>query len=116
MAARLPIVTTPAGEASRVVQDGVTGYVVPFDDVQRMADCMVRLAESPALRRQMGEAGRELVEQHSGADDLAARLLFIYQSIALQQNRPDIYRILIEQGRRAGSDHQFLSVNGRELT
>ena len=50
MAARRPVVTTPAGDAGDVVEEGVSGYVVPFDDVEAMASRMVRLAEFPELR------------------------------------------------------------------
>src|SRR5258706_15129835 len=62
MAARLPVITTPAGDAGLVVQEGITGYVLPFDDIDAMAERMVRLAKSPDLRHTLGEAGRRRVE------------------------------------------------------
>ncbi len=73
MAARLPVITTPAGDSGIVVQDGVTGYVVPFDDVPAMANRLVDLARSPDLRRRFGEAGRRRVEQHYAAAALGER-------------------------------------------
>src|SRR5205807_1613610 len=59
MAARLPVVTTPAGDAADVIEDGVSGFVVPFDAIEDLADRLVRLARSPALRRKLGGAGYE---------------------------------------------------------
>jgi glycosyltransferase involved in cell wall biosynthesis len=90
MAARLPVITTPAGDSNIVVQDGRTGYVVPFDDVTGMAECVVRLSKSPGLRRHLGEAGRKRVEQNFSFEPLAGRLLSIYRKSALQHNRTDL--------------------------
>jgi glycosyltransferase involved in cell wall biosynthesis len=66
MAARLPVVTTPAGDAGTIVREGKTGFVVPFDGVDLMARRIVELARSVDLRRQLGEAARaELVRRYS---------------------------------------------------
>ncbi len=94
MAARRPVVTTPAGDAGVVVENGVSGYVVPFDDVEAMADRMVRLAESPELRRRFGEAGRRRVEETHSYDGLAGRLISIYSEIAERHGRRDILAAL----------------------
>jgi glycosyltransferase involved in cell wall biosynthesis len=104
MAARRPVVTTPAGDAGVVVGDGVGGYVVPFDDVEAMAGAMVRLAESPELRRRFGEAGRRRVEEAHGYDGLAGRLISAYEGIAARQGRHDILAALA--GLRLPSDRQ----------
>ena len=58
MAAGLLAITTPAGDTGVAVQDGVTGFVVSFDDTEGMAQRMTRLAESPELHHRLGEAGR----------------------------------------------------------
>jgi len=87
MAARLPVVTTPAGDAGLVVQDGVTGYVVPFESVEVLAERMVRLARLPDLRRKLGEAGRAHVREHYACAGLADRLLSVYRAVALRRGR-----------------------------
>jgi glycosyltransferase involved in cell wall biosynthesis len=94
MAARLPVVTTPAGDAGRVVQDGVTGYVVAFDDVRGMAERVLRLAHSPSFRRRLGEAGRQRVEQSYSYAGLAGCLLDTYRAIAEQQQNGRALQIL----------------------
>jgi glycosyltransferase involved in cell wall biosynthesis len=94
MAAALPVITTPVGDAAKIVADGVTGYVVDFDDSQGMAERMVQLARSPELCRQLGEAGRERVRQHHGLDDLGHRLLAIYGDIARQQENDQLLQLL----------------------
>jgi glycosyltransferase involved in cell wall biosynthesis len=85
MAARLPVVTTPAGDAGRVVEEGVTGYVVPFDGVQEMAQRVLQLANSTLLRRRFGDAGRLRVERSYSYNGLARRLLSTYRAIIQQQ-------------------------------
>jgi len=82
MAAGRPVITTPAGDAASVVADGVTGYVVPFDDIEGMAERIAHLAASPHLRRRLGTSGRRRVEQDYSGDGLAGRLLSIYRQMA----------------------------------
>jgi glycosyltransferase involved in cell wall biosynthesis len=94
MAAGLPVITTPAGDAPIVVQDGISGYVVAFADVDGMADRIVQLVRSPNLCGQFGAAGRKRVAQHYGYGGLADRLLSAYRRIGSQQNRHDLLRVL----------------------
>ena len=85
MAGRLPVISTPAGDASRIVQDGITGFLLHFDDIQGVSSAMLRLAKSPELRQKMGQAGRREVEERYSIEGLADRLLNVYRSIARQQ-------------------------------
>jgi len=94
MATRLPIVTTPAGDARTLVQEGINGFLVPFDDANIMAERMVRLARSPGLRRQLGNAGRWTVEQNYGYEGLPSRLLLIYRQVALRFANSPVVNIL----------------------
>lgn len=94
MAARLPVLTTPAGDAARIVEDGKTGYVLEPEDAGGMADCIVELARNPALAAQMGEAGRNRVEHDYNFTSLAARLLFVFSEFARQQSKNSIVKML----------------------
>lgn len=94
MAARLPVITTPAGDAGRVVQQGKTGYVVDREDTQSMAACMIRLAQSPALRGTLGEAGRKRVEQEYNYDFLSDRLVAIYRRFADREGKAALIEML----------------------
>ena len=49
MAAGLPVVTTPAGEASQVVAHGQSGYVTSADDPAALSTYLERLVNLPAL-------------------------------------------------------------------
>jgi glycosyltransferase involved in cell wall biosynthesis len=58
MAAGLPVVATAAGGIPEIVQDGVTGFIVPPGDSQGLADALLRGLSDDARGREMGEAGR----------------------------------------------------------
>jgi len=55
----LPIVATDIRGCRQVVDDGVTGRLVPVRDAGALARAVRELAADPALRGRMGDAGRE---------------------------------------------------------
>jgi glycosyltransferase involved in cell wall biosynthesis len=59
MAAGLPVVATDVGEVAEVVENGVTGFVVPVRHPEQLAGALADLLEDEALRRKMGSAGRD---------------------------------------------------------
>lgn len=59
-----PVVVTRAGGLPEVVEDGVTGLVVPKEDAAAAAAALERLLRDAGLRRAMGAAGRARVERH----------------------------------------------------
>lgn len=85
MAACLPVVTTPAGDAGAVVVDGETGYVVPFDDIDALTDRLVRMTQSSEERLRLGNEGRRRVEREYSLEGLGDRLLAEYASLARQR-------------------------------
>ncbi len=82
MSASLPVVATPAGDAGRVVKDGETGFIVPFDAPEEMAERLVRLAGDRELRSRFGEAGRRRVQASYSYESLAGNLLNLYRGMA----------------------------------
>ena len=58
MAAGLPVVASDTGGVREAVLDGETGLLHPPGDVAAMVDALERMLLDPALRRQMGAAGR----------------------------------------------------------
>ena len=56
--AETPVVTTACGGGEEVVEDGVTGYVVPVGDDAAVARCVDALLADPAKAKAMGKAAR----------------------------------------------------------
>ena len=98
MAAGLPVLTTPAGDAGIVVQDGGAGYVVPFEGGEALAERLVQLATSPDLRRRLGEAGREYARARYSSAGLAGRLLSVYRAVAQRSGRARVVGTLASHG------------------
>jgi len=60
-ASGLPVVAPAAGGPLDLVEDGVTGYLVPPADPNAFTAAVARLAADPALRAAFGAAGRRKV-------------------------------------------------------
>lgn len=55
----VPVVATAHGGPLEIVEDQVTGYFIPFDNVLLAADKLVKLIEDSELRKQFGSNGRQ---------------------------------------------------------
>ena len=63
MASGLPVVATRVGANADLLEEGVTGFVVPRADPEALAAAILRYAADPALARRHGAAGRERAQQ-----------------------------------------------------
>lgn len=64
-------VGTRAGGIPEVIEDGVTGLLVPPEDPAALAAALIRLAGDGALRRRLGEAGLAAYHQRFTAERMA---------------------------------------------
>lgn len=62
----LPCLASTADAGGEVVRDGVTGRLVPYDDVPATADAIAGLLADPAARRAMGEAAAREARERFG--------------------------------------------------
>ena len=63
MEAGVPVVASRVSGIPEVVEDGVTGWLVPPEDPEALADALVRVLEDPDGARRRGEAGRRRVDE-----------------------------------------------------
>ncbi len=78
MARRKPVIASRVGGIPEVVTDGVSGILVPPETPAALADAVVRLARSPRLRREMGDAGYATVESRFSIDAMVRRIEALY--------------------------------------
>lgn len=82
MAAGLPCVTTEVGTGtSWVVQDGVTGRVVPPRDPAALVAALRTLLADDELRGQMGRAGRARVLAEFDQAKMVERVMEVYREV-----------------------------------
>jgi glycosyltransferase involved in cell wall biosynthesis len=81
MAAGLPIVTTPAGGSAEMVEDGRSGFVAPFDDVEGLAVAIDKLISDLGLASSMGRHGRSQAELRFKCSAVVERTLAFYEDI-----------------------------------
>jgi alpha-maltose-1-phosphate synthase len=74
MAHGLPCVVTSAGALDEVVLDGETCLVVPPDDVQALAEALLKLLDDPTYARRLGTNARARVESHQTWDAVVDRM------------------------------------------
>lgn len=81
MAAGLPVVATDVGGVASVVEDGVTGTLVPAGDVRAMADALKTYAADATLRRRHGDAGYARAAHHFSLDAMVADYVALYDAL-----------------------------------
>jgi glycosyltransferase involved in cell wall biosynthesis len=79
-AAGRPIVTTDVPGCRDVVEDGVSGIIVPVRNALALANAIEELAASPELRKTYGLAGRRKAEAEFGVKAVVAQTLALYES------------------------------------
>jgi glycosyltransferase involved in cell wall biosynthesis len=87
MGCQTPVVASDAGGLPEVVEDGVTGLVVPRGDSAALANAIGTLLADPARRVQMGLAGRERALRLFDWDRTAEQLERIYAEVLPRTGR-----------------------------
>lgn len=77
-AAGLPIIATDVGGNREIVQDDVTGALVPAGDVSRMAQAMRAIAAAPDRCAALGRAGRDWALREGAVETMFARYEALY--------------------------------------
>jgi glycosyltransferase involved in cell wall biosynthesis len=80
MACGLPAICTDVASMPEVVEDGVTGFVVPPNDPAALGAKIAWLAEHPSQAAAMGRAGRQRVLERFRWPAVVDRCLAIYAS------------------------------------
>lgn len=82
LAMERPVVTTEVPGVLEVVEDGVTGLVVPPEDAPALAKAVLRLLENPEQAKAMGRAGRQRVAAGFSLERMLDRMESVYQEVA----------------------------------
>ena len=80
MACGRAVVATRAGDTPKLIEDGVTGFVVAADDETMLANRIAELIGQPELCVRMGAAARRKAERDFSTDRLLCQTLQAYRA------------------------------------
>lgn len=84
---QVPVVAFNIDGTPEVVLDGQTGHIVPLNDEDAFVAALLRLADDPAARRRMGQAGRQHCLERFDWRKMVDDLDRLYQRLAAQRAR-----------------------------
>lgn len=80
MAMGIPVVSTSHGGIPELVEDGISGFLVPERDTDALADRIRYLIDHPDKWDEMGYAGRKHIEADFDIEKLNDQLVALYKS------------------------------------
>jgi len=86
----LPVVGTNRGGSVEVVEEGKTGFLVPYGDEEALAHRLSQLKDSYILRQKFGEAGRKRVTEKFTQEVMVAKYISLYEGRLQKGLNPQI--------------------------
>jgi glycosyltransferase involved in cell wall biosynthesis len=83
MAVGKPVIGTPVGSTAEMVVHGETGYIVPLDSIDGVADKIVELAKDPTRNKRMRQLAREYAEKAFGIETHVQKIQDIYEKLLI---------------------------------
>ena len=74
-----PVVVTNVGAMPEIVDDGVTGIIVPPKNPEALAEAIVKLLKDDKLRRQMGKNAYKKLKTDLSWDKIAEKTIEVYE-------------------------------------
>jgi glycosyltransferase involved in cell wall biosynthesis len=84
MACGAAVVATTAGAFPEVIEDGVSGLLVPPRDPARLAQAMVQVLDDSLLRRRLGHEGRRRIAENFSWRETARRTEALYEEVRIR--------------------------------
>ena len=84
MAAGRPVIANDVGDLGRIVRAAQCGLLLPSTSPPAMAAAIEQLRD-PALRRSLGQAGRQAAESTYNIDAMQSQLVQIYDQLVSRQ-------------------------------
>jgi glycosyltransferase involved in cell wall biosynthesis len=76
-----PIVATDVPGCREIARHDFNAFLVPVDDPGPLADALTILARDPALRRRLGTAGRQMVENEFSSEKIGRETVDLYDRL-----------------------------------
>lgn len=84
MACEKPVVASSVGGLAEIIQDGKNGFLVPAENANGFADCIIELSKDEEKRKSLGEAARKCVEEKYAYPMFRERIKMLYEAFNLK--------------------------------
>jgi glycosyltransferase involved in cell wall biosynthesis len=85
MACSKPVIGGAHGGIPDIVEDGVTGLLVPHGNAERLAQALETLFNKPSFGGEMGARGRNRVAKHFSFEQFQLQLTEILKNVLAPQ-------------------------------
>lgn len=82
MAAGLPVVGTKVDGLSEIIEDGVTGYLLPAGDSHQLARALIRSLSNAEKRKTMGQRGKDRVRKLFSVQRFSNSIIAAYHELS----------------------------------
>jgi len=82
MAAGLPVVGTRVDGLSEIIEDGVTGYILPVFDSHGLANVLIQMLSNPEKREMMGQRGKDRIRELFSLQRFNRSILAAYDDLS----------------------------------
>jgi glycosyltransferase involved in cell wall biosynthesis len=76
-----PAIVTDCGGPAEIIEDGISGKLVPVGNISAMAEAIVELANDPQRRQSFSINGRKQFEEKFNLEKQANKLAAVYNSL-----------------------------------
>ena len=74
-----PVIVTDVGSIPEIVDEGITGFIVPSKNPVALADAIVKLLKDDKLRKRMGENAYKKLKTDLSWDKIAEKTIEVYE-------------------------------------
>jgi len=81
LASGKPMIVTDSGGMPEIIQEGISGYIIPVKDFEVLASRVVQLLSDERLRLRLGYTGRQIVEKSFTKETVTRSTIDIYKEV-----------------------------------
>jgi len=81
MIAGKPVVATDGGGVPEIIEDGISGVLVPMDDAPALAAAILQLIEDPQQAEKIAKAGRQRILDHFMIEHTVKKVQHVYDEL-----------------------------------
>lgn len=78
MACGTPVVACNSGGSPELIENGISGFLIPVNDSRALVSRVAELLAAPALRKSMGENARRRIEQSFSVEQVLPKMIAAY--------------------------------------